>query len=57
MKDWKEMLERYYEGDTTLEEETLLREYLATHPEASDTASAQLMADLAPFNAPQARKK
>lgn len=59
MKDWKEMLERYYEGDTTIEEETLLREYLAAHPEAGDTASAQLMADLAPLHAPasKARKK
>ncbi|MBL7713051.1 MAG: hypothetical protein JNL13_11315 [Chitinophagaceae bacterium] len=52
MKDMKELLERYYDGETTTEEEALLRDYLAAHPGAADTASARLMTDLAGWDTP-----
>lgn len=53
------MLERYYDGETTTEEEALLQQYLAAHPEAADPASSAMMADLAAQNspAPRLRKK
>lgn len=58
MKDMKELLERYYEGDTSVEEEALLQQYLAAHPEEADKASAALMADLQAIKepVPQVRK-
>jgi hypothetical protein len=46
MRDMQELLQRYYDGDTTLEEEAWLKQYLAKHPETADPASALLMADL-----------
>lgn len=59
MKEIKELLARYYEGETTLEEEACLQQYLAEHPGEAEEASWALMADLAAWNAPvpPARKK
>lgn len=57
MKDIKTLLQRYYEGDTTLEEEAYLKQYLAAHPDAADPASAALMTDLQYTIAPAAKER
>lgn len=44
MKNIKQLIEQYYDGDTTLEEEKLVREYLAAHPDAGESADQFLFA-------------
>lgn len=44
MKEIQQLLEKYYDGDTTLEEEKLVREYLAMHPDAAERADQYLFA-------------
>jgi len=46
MKDIKTLLQRYYDGETTLEEEAYLQQYLAAQPDAADPGTVQLMTDI-----------
>ena len=46
MTDIKALLERYYNGETTLEEEQMMGEYLAAHPEEADAADGLLFAGI-----------
>lgn len=42
MNDIAALLEKYYNGETSLDEERRIRAYFATHPEAERNADAQL---------------
>lgn len=44
MNDIEALLEKYYAGETSLEEERRIREYFAQHPEQQGTPDAQLAA-------------
>lgn len=46
MMNIEALLERYYNGDTTLEEEAIIREYLAIHPEAATEPDLLLFAGI-----------
>lgn len=47
MTEIQSLLERYYNAETTVAEEVLIREYLKDHPEAADPASVLLCKDVA----------
>lgn len=46
MMNIEALLERYYNGDTTLEEEAVIREYLVAHPEAAEEPDHLLVAGI-----------
>ena len=47
MNDIKALLERYYNGETTLEEERMIGDYLAAHPEETEAADGLLFSGIA----------
>jgi hypothetical protein len=59
MIDIKELLERYYDGETTLEEEEMIQSYWAENKMQNDNASQLLFADKQAYQqyAPQKKRK